>query len=65
MTRCKLRIQFFLLTSVLLAGFAAFGFQTLYGLGKVKVGGPLYEPLTLTKPDPFLLTRIEPAVAQA
>ena len=49
MTRFKLRIQFFLLTLVLLAGFAAFGLQTSYGLGKVKVGGPLYERIVLDK----------------
>ena len=49
MTRFKLRIQFFLLTLVLLAGFAAFGLQTFSGLGKVKVGGPLYERIVLDK----------------
>jgi methyl-accepting chemotaxis protein len=49
MTRFKLRIQFFLLTVVLLAGFAAFGLQTYSGLGKVKVGGPLYERIVLDK----------------
>ena len=46
MTRFKLRIQFFLLTLVLLAGFAAFGLQTLSGLGKVKVGGLVVSPGT-------------------
>ncbi len=49
MTRFKLRIQFTLLTLVLLAGLAAFGLLTYSGIGKVKVGGPLYERIVLDK----------------